>query len=1386
MDYEVGLRRLFERIGPEHREYADALVLQSRLIENIRSERMFGTSENTRAERARCIDRLNSLCLRAIGTSFNDLCTGESERPHPDIRIETIGGAFVAGDVSIEGGDFVGRDQYRITIDSKEASREELLRAYYRSLANECSHLPLGIVDPKFLRPKDTAQISLHQVYVGLDVVAPVRVEDEGTHTWGFLSARGEGRERVPLLEALADPEATRVVLLGDPGSGKTTFINYLTSHLAAAVADGSTSELAMPIQDLLPMRFILREVATGHIMPQATRGAARMFWDALYTDIAARLGRDSANVLLPYLQQRLMEEGGLILLDGLDEVPIADQRRQILLEAVSEFVAAFPRSRVVITSRPYAYTDPQWQLPGFEVISMAPFDERQIEHFVDLWYDAIQPTMGWDKSEARKRGRQLLEALRVSPYLSDLATRPLLLNLMATLHTSWGQLPEDRADLYEEAVKLLLVRWQRARGTPNQDTMEPGISEVLEIGEGRIRAALQRLAYIVHRQEESTKQEVRSDSIGEDEVIAAFSSVLPEDSVGAVLNYVESRAGLLVGRETGIYAFPHRSFQEYLAACYLVEQPEPFESLSSHVRMDPEYWGEVFLLGLGKLRQGGLGNALSAIAYLLPVGPSRVGRKTELDWQVTLLAARAVLEVFPPFFFGEDRPSHKALLERIGQWLKELVQTPDALPEREQRRAYEIAGRFFAQETPEEPIVLGRLGNERYAYYTRTGNLADLEAAVFLYRKAIELASEECVDYLIWLGSLATALQDLHSRTGSMDSLYEVVELRREILSLPVREPALRSRHLGGLGRALCDLYGSHPDGDYLERALDAYRQAMQIVPSGSQELPGLQRQFKRTQQLYTQHRFFSLWDDMDVEDRKQRIQQFCELLSDIIEVDLVSFEVLPQSNLLLGILDLRGVFEGIPLPPVDTFPIMFSAAESVDPDYLDKIRQALSTQLGPNSRTALLIPISEDQEFASIRNLARGAIRQAYAYDIACLCKSDLETIVRSDKPRGALRHCVLSQTDLGTIPVYKPSGSTPRSMFFGREPELKEIGNHIKSTDYVLIGGRRIGKTSILKQLERARLPEADLHAFYHECSFTPTERELIQAVTTDRSWFPEPPPKTPSSLAEVIYTLPDDRLSVILLDEADKLIESDQGAGYPVFNTLRALSNADRCRFVLCGERALRAERTNPDSPLYNFGSEMLIGRLERHAVIELVTKPMSRLEITLDDESAMVRRIWDFTSGHPSVVQSLCQQLLRHLGQRGDRLLSLADVEAVVTDPRFLRKDFLDVYWERATVLERLCSLVMAANQDARTLTGVREVLTGLGVEATLNQVDDALERLVDLRNILKRTAEGYEFAVTAFPEVIAKTARLDDLIALSCESHRLHGDVEPRSKRGSA
>ena len=481
--------------------------------------------------------------------------------------------------------------------------------------------------------------------------------------------------------------------------------------------------------------------------------------------------------------------------------------------------------------------------------------------------------------------------------------------------------------------------------------------------------------------------------------------------------------------------------------------------------------------------------------------------------------------------------------------------------------------------------------------------------------------------------------------------------------------------------------------------------------------------------------------------------------------------------------VLDTLDAFHGTKLPRL--FPVLFLQRRELLESDLDNLRYLLTDRLELSTHVALLILFCDHEDLDQAQRLLAHKMRQVYAFDIIPLGREDVRRVTLARDPLRVLRRLVLSQIDLVTVSPFVITGPASETMFFGRETELREIKEQSTTTNYAVIGGRRIGKTSILKRLEHVRLRAAGFRALYHDCSFTPTQAELMQAIAADRTWFPEPPASALASFAEIIQALGDDKPLVILLDEADKLIVPDQAAGYPLFNTLRAMANADRCRFVLSGEQALRAELTNPDSPLYNFADEMLVGRLDFRAVEELITQPIKQLEIELEDEAEMVQHIWDFTSGHPNVVQRLCQRLIVRLNERGDRRLTLDDVETMVADPDFLRKDFLNIYWERATALERLCSLVMAADDRVRTLTAVYHVLTDCGLQVTLNQADDALERLVDLRNILERTAEGYDFAVSAFPEVIAKTARLDDLIALNSETYQRHGDVEPRSKRGA-
>jgi hypothetical protein len=72
--YEVGLRRLLERIGPDHSRYVEALGYEGRFIENIKFSRRYGDNENQRAGRAELIERLNELALSVLKVSFTSLC----------------------------------------------------------------------------------------------------------------------------------------------------------------------------------------------------------------------------------------------------------------------------------------------------------------------------------------------------------------------------------------------------------------------------------------------------------------------------------------------------------------------------------------------------------------------------------------------------------------------------------------------------------------------------------------------------------------------------------------------------------------------------------------------------------------------------------------------------------------------------------------------------------------------------------------------------------------------------------------------------------------------------------------------------------------------------------------------------------------------------------------------------------------------------------------------------------------------------------------------------------------------------------------------------------------------------------------------------------------
>ncbi|MBK9229773.1 MAG: hypothetical protein IPO15_02550 [Anaerolineae bacterium] len=199
------------------------------------------------------------------------------------------------------------------------------------------------------------------------------------------------------------------------------------------------------------------------------------------------------------------------------------------------------------------------------------------------------------------------------------LAERPLLLTIMAQLHAFTGQLPEDRTQLYTEAVQLLLERWANPTGAG------AGIVEHLAIPTLKmsdLRAGLYAVAFKAHSRHSGDGDTA---DIAEGELRAWLAPFLNNDwnKAGVFIDYIRERAGLLIRHKTEAYTFPHRTFQEFLAACHLASLPDYASEAARLVRAEPDRWREVFLLAAGySTRINLLGQALNAVNALCPFEP--------------------------------------------------------------------------------------------------------------------------------------------------------------------------------------------------------------------------------------------------------------------------------------------------------------------------------------------------------------------------------------------------------------------------------------------------------------------------------------------------------------------------------------------------------------------------------------------------------------------------------------------------------------------------------------------------------------------------------------------------------------------------------------------
>jgi formylglycine-generating enzyme required for sulfatase activity len=537
-----------------------------------------------------------------------------------------------------------------------------LQEAYLNHLFETVGHVSLTGIDRKAAGDAET-RIDLHAVYTALLTLTPEEHERVKTHdALPALDRQKETRR----LSALAHLDRrNRLVLLGDPGSGKSTFVNFVALCLAGerlGREDANLARLTAPLPGsegdeeapdpqpwshgpLLPLVVVLRDFAARGLPAPGETGTAQCLCDFVEEELtAAALG----DYVAP-LWRHLREQGGLLLLDGLDEVPAAETRRAQLTQVVEDFAAAFPACRILVTSRTYAYQEQAWRLSGFEEAVLAPFEASQIRHFVDRWYAHMAQVQRLGRENAQGRAELLKRAVFASDRLRSFARRPLLLTLMASLH-AWrgGSLPERREELYADAVDLLLDWWESQRVVRDAAgeilLILPSLAEWLKVEDrAKVRALLNHLAYEAHAEQAElvgTADIPRETLVGRLLALSQNPDVKPR----RLEEYLSRRAGLLVPRGVGVYTFPHRTFQEYLAACYLTDHGYP-DRIAALVRDDPNRWREVALLA-GAKAAGGTASAIWLLVDALCYRDLDEGApQEEADAWGALLAGRALVE---------------------------------------------------------------------------------------------------------------------------------------------------------------------------------------------------------------------------------------------------------------------------------------------------------------------------------------------------------------------------------------------------------------------------------------------------------------------------------------------------------------------------------------------------------------------------------------------------------------------------------------------------------------------------------------------------------------------------------------------------------------------
>lgn len=401
------------------------------------------------------------------------------------------------------------------------------------------------------------------------DLVEPTsgytQSEEETRIAYAHVKTRTDENEEQPISWEEAKKLGERLIVLADPGMGKSTLLQREALVIAQSQLEfiSEKSEKKDILDNILfPIFLSLKEFSESKY-----KAKNKNITDIIMEIISRKYSKDIVKPIAQLLKTKLKKGKCVLLLDGLDEVP--KKKKLNLSKQLNGFLGNCP-CKVICTSRIVGYSS---FLDEAKELEIHPFFHPEIEAYVKAWFNNAREEIVDSSPE------KMLAELKSKPQIQGLTQIPLILSLLCSLYQEGAlTLPARKSQIYKQAVNNLLTKW-----VLNRDT---------NIDEWDIEEIKPLLNYLAYYMSCNNKQIITNHELFK--LVINFTNITSnklqhQKDPKVIVRDLTEKYGVIqnLHKDSQKYIFLHRTFQEYFTACYINEELENNRSQAETIIKD-------------------------------------------------------------------------------------------------------------------------------------------------------------------------------------------------------------------------------------------------------------------------------------------------------------------------------------------------------------------------------------------------------------------------------------------------------------------------------------------------------------------------------------------------------------------------------------------------------------------------------------------------------------------------------------------------------------------------------------------------------------------------------------------------------------------------------